>query len=336
MKTLCLIRIVVLLALLITPAAAPAQFTFTTNNDAITITGYTGPGGNVIIPSTTNGFPIASIGNGTFFFCTNLTSVTIGNNVTGIGVSAFGGCRNLTNVLMSTNVTFIGNGAFANCGMTSIIIPNGVTSIGYETFFGSGLTSVTIPNSVTNIGEDAFQFSTNLNNVTIPKSVISIGDNAFGECYALSSVIIPSTVTSINAYAFSGCTKLTAAYFQGNAPPDNQNTFSGDGNATVYYLPGTAGWGAVFGSRPTAPWTLPYPVILDGANGNINFGVQDNQFGFTISWATNVPVVVEACSNLVNPAWIPVTTNALVAGTNYFSDADWTNYPNRYYRVRSP
>ena len=36
--------------LLLMPSVAQAQFTFTTNNGAITITGYTGPGGNVTIP----------------------------------------------------------------------------------------------------------------------------------------------------------------------------------------------------------------------------------------------------------------------------------------------
>jgi len=49
-----LLRLLLLLAL---PAAVQAQFTFTTNNGTITITGYTGPGGDVTIPSWTNGYP---------------------------------------------------------------------------------------------------------------------------------------------------------------------------------------------------------------------------------------------------------------------------------------
>ena len=43
-----------------------AQFTFTTNNGAIMITGYTGSGGAVFIPSTTNGYPVTSIGDAAF------------------------------------------------------------------------------------------------------------------------------------------------------------------------------------------------------------------------------------------------------------------------------
>ncbi|HUZ06921.1 MAG TPA: hypothetical protein VMV89_05470, partial [Candidatus Paceibacterota bacterium] len=150
----------------------------------------------------------------------------------------------------------------------------------------------------------------------------------------------PNSVTNIGNYAFSGCNSLTRVYFTGNAPsPTNDSTvFSGDPSgypdpATVYYLPGTTGWSAIFDGLPTAPWFLPNPQIL---NHSASFGVQPGGFGFTISWATNVSVVVEAATNLANPVWIPVSTNTLTGGTNYFSDPQWTNYPNRFYRLRSP
>jgi hypothetical protein len=44
-------------------------------------------------------------------------------------------------------------------------------------------------------------------------------------------------------------------------------------------------------------------------------------------------MVVEASTNLHN--WTPVMTNALVSGTCAFTDSTWTNYPQRFYRVRS-
>jgi hypothetical protein len=47
-------------------------------------------------------------------------------------------------------------------------------------------------------------------------------------------------------------------------------------------------------------------------------------------------IVVEACTNLAKPTWIPVATNILSNGTNSFRDAQWTNYPHRFYRVREP
>jgi hypothetical protein len=64
-------------------------------------------------------------------------------------------------------------------------------------------------------------------------------------------------------------------------------------------------------------------------------GAQSNQFGFTISWATNVPVVVEAATDLSNAIWTPLATNTLSGGTSSFSDPEWTNYPTRFYRLRS-
>jgi hypothetical protein len=63
---------------------------------------------------------------------------------------------------------------------------------------------------------------------------------------------------------------------------------------------------------------------------------QTNGFGFIISWATNLSVVVEACTNLANPIWSPVGTNTLTGGSSYFSDPQWTNHPARFYRLRSP
>ena len=107
----------------------------------------------------------------------------------------------------------------------------------------------------------------------------------------------------------------------------------GDNQAIVYYLPGTTGWGATYGGRPTAQWWLPNPVILNIGPG---FGGQTNGFGFIISWATNLSVVVEACTNPANPIWSPLQTNTLRSDSLYFSDPQWTNYPARFYRLRSP
>jgi len=106
----------------------------------------------------------------------------------------------------------------------------------------------------------------------------------------------------------------------------------GDSPVTIYYLPGTASWGSTFAGRPTAQWSLPYPVILGGRS----IGVQPGGFGFTISWATSEPVVVEARIDLCQPAWTPVSTNTLTDGSFHFSDPQWTEQSRRFYRLRSP
>ena len=85
-----------------------------------------------------------------------------------------------------------------------------------------------------------------------------------------------------------------------------------------------------FGGRPTAIWR---PQVQ---TGDASFGVQLNQFGFNMAWASGQIVVVEACTNLTNPVWSPLQTNTFTSDTLYFSDAQWTNYPARLYRLRSP
>jgi hypothetical protein len=189
-----------------------AQYNYTTTNGTITITGYTGSGGAVTIPSTTNGLPVTSIGSYAFQNCTSLTSVTIPNSVTSIGESAFDACTSLSSVTIPNSVTSIGSRALYYCtSLSSVTIPNSVTSIGDWAFSScTSLTNVTIGNSVTNIGSYAFVGCTSLTSVTIGNSVTSIGDYTFYYCTSLTSVTIPNSVTSIGSRAFYFCTSLSS------------------------------------------------------------------------------------------------------------------------------
>jgi hypothetical protein len=281
------------------------------------------------------GDSVTRIGSNAFYHCTSLTNVTMGDGVTSIGDQAFQSCNNLTSVRIGDGVRSIGNSAFYSCAnLTSVTIGDSVTSIGDEAFYQcTKLTSVTIPDSVTSIGDDAFSQCTSLTSVTIPDSVTSIGGYTFRNCTSLTNVIIGSGVTSIGDRAFLNCPSLAGVYFRGNAPTVGGAPFSG-ATATVYYLPGTTGWGATYCGLPTAQWYLPNPQVL---NRGASFGVKTNQFGFLISWATNILVVVEASTNPADPAaWFPVSTNTLDGGTSYYSDPQWTNYPARLYRLHAP
>ena len=238
--------LVPLLLLLALPAAVQAQFTFTTNSGALTIKGYTGSGGTVVIPSATNGLPVTSIGNQAFYQKSSITNVSIPNSVTSIGDYAFYFCTNLTSVTIPDSVTSIGDHAFRECyGLTSVTLGSGVTSIGGYAFSScTSLTSVTIPSSVTSIGQVVFSSCSSLRAITvdvlnpafsgvagvlfnksqttliaypgglagsysIPASVTSIGGYAFAACTSLTGVTIPNSVTSIGGYAFAACTSLT-------------------------------------------------------------------------------------------------------------------------------
>jgi len=305
------LQIACLLCTIVLPTVLQAQFTFTTNNGSITITGYTGSGGVVAIPDTTNGYAVTSIGSSAFYRGFSITSVVIPKGITTIGDYAFYLCNRMTNVA----------------------IPNGVTTIGFSAFAGSSsLTSITIPNSVTGIGDDSFLNCSSLTSVTIPNSITSIPDLAFANCTGLGKVTISASVTGIGQSAFARCPALTEVNFQGNAPTFGADVFKNANNVILFYLPGTTGWDSIL-FVPKMLWFLPNPTILDFEP---DFGIHTNRFGFTISWATNVPVVVEVCTNLSRSVWSPLVTNTLAGGSSYFSDQRWTNFPARFYRLRSP
>jgi hypothetical protein len=278
---------------------------------------------------------VTSIGGDAFGYCTSLTNITIPDSVTGIGSYLFYSCTSLTNFTIPNSVSIIGDYAFDGCySLISITIPNSVTSIGSAAFAGCArLTSVTIPDSVSNIADWVFSDCTRLTNITIPDSVTSIGDGAFDDCTSLTSITIPNSVTGIGYESFADSTSLKGIFFNGDAPSlVGSDVFYNTPDATAYYLPGTTGWSdfATNADIPTAPW-LPAMLTSDG-----NFGVQTNQFGFNISWASGKTVVVEACTNLSSPDWQPVQTNTLTTGSAHFSDPQWTNYPGGFYRLRSP
>ena len=309
------------------------------------------------VTSVTIANSVTNIGSWAFD-SSDVTSVTILEGVTSMGDAVFYFCRSLMSVTFPTTLTSIPSGTFQSCVvLTNVVIPNGVTSIGSYAFHSCySLPYLQLPDSVTNIGASAFRSCYHLLNAELPRGLTSIADSTFYSCYSLTNVIIPSTVTSIGAGAFSTCESLTnitipesvviigsyafdyspslkAVYFRGIPPTLGTNVFRYDDTATIYYLPGMPGWGSTFGGRPTALWSLPFPLIL---SHSLSFGVQSNQFGFVISWATNALVVVEAATDLAKPLWSAIKTNTLINGSCYFSDAAWTSYPVRFYRIRSP
>jgi hypothetical protein len=307
------------------------------------------------LTNMTIGNSVTNIGASAFASCNRLTDVTIPNSVTSIGDQAFSNCSSLTNVTIGNSVTTIGAETFSQCyNLTNITIPASVTNIRGGTFLDcTNLTAINVEtNNPAYSSVDGVLFNqrqTTLleypsgkvdSHYSILNSVTNIGDTSFASCSSLSSVTIPESVTYIGSLAFSSCSSLATVFFRGNAPyaeifspwPGNRPYFVFNGDtATAYYLPGTIGWSTnYYGGIPTTLWSLPFPLILNGS-----LGVHTNGFGFTVSWATNLSVVVEVSPDLTNPKWSPVATNALNKGVVNFNDSDWTNYPSRFYRVRS-
>lgn len=328
-KPPCLATILLLLLLVLCATAQASDFTYTNNPDGtITITGYTGPGGNIAIPSSIDGLTVTRIGEEAFW-SKGLTGVTIPNSVTFIGNYAFSQCGSLTNIIIPDSVTYLGDAAFSSCvNLANATIGRGITSIGhgwpgaFGTFWGcASLTRVTIPDNVTNIADGSIHLGGAL--------------GAFYQCANLTNVVVSKNLTHLGTGAFNYCGKLVGVYFRGNAPTPGTNYFGEDvfhvsEMAILYYLPGTTGWGPTFAGRPTALWN-PQARINAG-----NFGVSENRFGFPIAGTPDIPLVVEAATDLTTAVWVPLQSCTLTNGSIYFSDAQWTNYSMRFYRIRSP
>lgn len=354
------VRIVCLLCVSVLPAVVQAQFTYTTNNDGtLNISGYSGSGGAVIIPGTNNDLLVTSIGDSAFSGF-GLTSVTIPDTVTSIGDEAFLYCQSLSAIYFQGNKPSLGANVFGAWTFPAGFIYPPCYYLPGTTGWGSTLGDcqafllyppficTTINSTITIDSYTGSDSSLKVPEIINGLPVTRIESQAFFANTSLISITIPNSVGSIGYQVFGQCTALKSVYFNGNAPATDtppsydETEFSGDNNVTAYYLPGTIGWGTVFGDGPTADgggsqggaqtelW-LPSIEATD-----TYFGVLSNQFGFNINWAGGETVVVEACTNIGNPVWSAVATNTFTTGTSYFSDSQWTNYPSRFYRIRSP
>jgi hypothetical protein len=274
---------------------------------------------------------VVNIGVGAFWECYRLNYITIPSGVTSVGDYAFYDCTSLDEVTIPASITNLGSGIFWGCSsLVGVTISPGVSSIGDFMFYGcSNLISANLPNSVTSIGDYAFAI-TGLTTATIPNSVTNIGEGALFDCGSLVAITLGNGVVTVGDYAFEDCPSLNSVYFYGNAPYAGSYSFLGDTNATIYYLPGTSGWGSSFASLPAVPWLVTIQT------GDANFGLRSNSFGFNITGPANAKVVVESCTNIADPVWVPLQTNVLTGVPLYFNDTEWRNHSAQFYRLRSP
>ena len=293
--------------LLVTPAALLADdFLYEIRDSVLYITGYTGPGGAVTIPSTLDGHTVEAIADGVFWNCSSLTSVSIPDSVQLIGACAFADCSSLTNVSIPDSVSTIGTASFENCSsLTSVSIPDSVTTIADCAFRScSSLTNVTIPNSVPTIGQASFENCSSLTSVSIPDSVKTIGLNAFAGCERLEKVMVGSGVTFIDSVAFAYCANLTRVAFWGNAPVIGWEIFLDSPAVTVYRLMAATGWGDSFSGRPVAcdyEYTLQWSgcTITRYTGSDVNVAIPFKAEGYyTVRWIGGG--AFQNCSNLTS------------------------------------
>jgi hypothetical protein len=320
--------------------------------------------GNVTLPNS-----ITNLGERAFGYCTNMSSINIPNGVLSIGNGALGGDFRLTSMTIPDSVIKFGDGMFHQCsGLTNITIGAGVTNLASGTFTGcTSLKNITvdarntayasidgvlfnksrttliqypvgrtgyyaIPTGVTNINA-AFTGCAGLNSVDIPEGVLTIADYAFYGT-GLTGVIIPASTVAIGSYAFYNCQDLYGVHFMGNPPGFGVSVFT-EYQVTYYRLVSATGWEETPFGKNMHYWD-PALWFSQPSNSGTNYYFQSTYFGFPLMGTNAENAIVEACTNLSNPVWIPVGVKTF-SGSNYiFSDPEWTNYPGRFYRVRNP
>ena len=223
-----------------------------------TITGYSGSGGSITIPSEIDGYPVTSIGYEAFFHCTSLTSVIIPDSVKKIEAHAFWMCSSLVSVSIPYGVENIGSWMFWDCtSLTTVNIPDSVRSIDWEAFKGcTSLERISIPNSVTSIAAGAFYDCKNLETVNIPDSVTSIGSEAFKGCKSLTAITIANGVKEIEKDTFYECTSLKEITIPKSVTQISEGAFWNDSSLIDIYFGGSeTDWNSVLKGDHNDPLT---------------------------------------------------------------------------------
>ena len=237
----CLLAAMVLLSMcMLVPAAAAAEtadgLVYEETGEGITITGYTGAGGEVVIPAEIDNKPVTKIADMAFMAssvpaATNITKITIPDSVTTIGAGVFFGCNRLQEVLFPENVSIPSAASlFRDCtSLQTITIPKTLTEISNFMFYNcSSLINVNFPsdNQIETIGRTAFQNCVLLSEVILPEKLRSIGTRAFDGCASLTDITIYDKVTTIADNAFNNIPKeqLTIHGIAGSYAFDYANT----------------------------------------------------------------------------------------------------------------
>ena len=298
-------------------------YTITMGDGGITLTGYTGNGGLVVIPPTIANRTVTAIGDYAFYF-SDVTGVGIPAGVTAIGDAAFCGCEGLTSIALPPNLTRIGQYAFANTGLTGVMIPASVVSIGGGPFAGCfSLTAITVdPANPAYSGTGGILFDKNQTTLiqyppgkpatsyAIPAGITSIGEAAFNGCYSLTGVTLPASVADIGDAAFGDCYKLKSATFYGNAPAMGTGVFAMTARGfTVNYYPGSNGitapiWidsagdhypAAMLGVAPVAAWLAGHGLP---ANANLLACPHGDGVTLLMTYALNLDPTQNQSANL--------------------------------------
>lgn len=309
---------------------------------------------------------VTSIGDGAFAQCSALKSLVVPDSVTTIAPFAFYSCTSLTNVSLPSTVTTLQNFAFGACSsLSSLVLPANLATVGPLALSGcANLGEITVPKSVKTIGAGAFSSNSKMQSIqveagsttfssvdgvlfdknqltliqfpagrtgsySVPAGVTKVQDAAFKGAN-IQSVSLPVSISRLGDQAFNTCPNLKSLNFQGNAPVEGASLFVNSKIVTLYVTFSATGWGATYGGRPVQ---VLNPLLSVGTISSADRAVE---FPFSINSATDQSYIIEACTDLLNPVWVSIGSAPTVLGSGTFVDLDRTNFPARFYRVRTP
>ncbi len=201
MKRKIWMPVVLLTAMLCIPVMAEDESVWTFDTDNYSLDGYSGAGGDVVVPDTISGCPVDIIGMSAFSSSDTITSLTLPETVKQLEESAGGWCSALTEVSLPQSLLVIGQNCFASDG---------------------SLEQVTIPSQVCYIDTGAFGFCQNLKSVTFEGECPVIGKEVLTNISDDAVIYVPDD--QVDAYtgalADAGCTA--------SVQPSGQNAVASD------------------------------------------------------------------------------------------------------------
>ena len=225
-----------------------ADYTYTVDNEQVTITKYTGSDTVLTVPGQIEGMQVAVIGSKAFSGCTDLVKVELPEGLTTIYAYAFENCTSLEEVKLPDSITTMGYRVFGNdTSLTTVNYPgsyttsvggNGANSNQYgQLFYGcTSLDTVSIPEGTEVIAAHAFRGSS-VSRIDIPASATVIGDHAFVDCKNLADVDLKEGLTTIYAYAFGNCTSLEEIELPDSITTMGYRVFENDTSLTTINYP---------------------------------------------------------------------------------------------------
>jgi len=256
-----------------------------------TITGYTGAGGVVDIPSKIGGVPVVVIGSGAFENKSTITSLVIPDSVTLIYDKAFQRMSSLESAKIGNGVTYVGDSAFQNNSkLATVSIGSRVTTIGASAFDGAGLTAVTIPGTVRSIGDHAFGNNAALTRVRFVGNAPNVGTDAFAGAAAGAKAIRATSLTGYGRYGSIWKNLIVTPPGRIAAPTVTASTATFSQDASRITIRGT-------GFVPGVP-SANTVTFDNGAVGSV-----------TVATATSLTVSIDTPPSRTGPLKATVTTN---------------------------